>query len=165
METLFTILISISGLISLVASIIFIRALFPDRVEMIQTTLEDNWKRSFWLGLVNTVLVTIFVIGLASLGGGGPILYFPAFAIYAVFLIALLYGLSAFVQILGDRLFPDMSPVKRDVKAGSVFILTSLLPFVGWFLLFPYVISLSIGAVVITVFQNRKKKSEEERHN
>ena len=84
---------------------------------------------------------------------------------YGAFLIGLLFGLSAFIQILGERLFPDLNPVKRDVKAGAIFLLTSLLPFVGWFLLFPYVISLSVGAVVITLFQNRKrkeKKSEKE---
>jgi hypothetical protein len=158
MDTLGTILISILALITLVASFIFIRGLFPVRVNKIRTTLENQWKRSFWLGLMNTVLITIFVFGFGSLGNSSPLFYFPAFAMYGVFLIGLLYGLSAFIQILGERLFPDLNPVKRDIKAGSVFLLTSLLPFVGWFLLFPYVISLSVGAVVITIFQNRKKK-------
>ena len=110
--------------------------------------------------MVNTILITIFVFGFGSLGNGSPLFYFPAFAMYGAFLIGLLFGLSSFVQILGERLFPDLKPVKRDVKAGSVFLLTSLLPFVGWFLLFPYVISLSVGAVVITLFQNRKKREK-----
>ncbi len=160
MDTLGIILISTLALITLTASLIFIRGLFPVRVSQVQTTLENNWKRSFWLGLVNTILITIFVFGFGSLGNGSPLFYFPAFAMYGAFLIGLLFGLSAFVQILGERLFPDLNPVKRDVKAGSVFLLTSLLPFVGWFLLFPYVISLSVGAVVITLFQNRKKREK-----
>jgi len=155
MDTLGIILISILALITLLASFIFIRGLFPVRVNKVQTTLENNWKRSFWLGLVNTILITIFVIGFGSLGEGSPLFYFPAFAMYGTFLIGLLFGLSAFIQILGERLFPDLSPVKRDVRAGSVFLLTSLLPFVGWFLLFPYVISLSVGAVVITLFRKK----------
>jgi len=162
METFFTILISILALITLVASFIFFRGLFPDRVSKIQATLEDNWKRSFWLGLVNTILITVFVFGFGSLGNGSPIFYLPAFAMYGAFLIGLLFGLTAFVQILGERLFPDLDPVKRDMKAGAVFVLTSLLPFVGWFLLFPYVISLSVGAVVITIFQERKRRKKEE---
>jgi len=161
METLYIILISILALITLAASFIFIRGLFPVRVSKIQVTLEDNWKRSFWLGLVNTILITIFVVGFGSLGNGSPIFYIPAFAMYGAFLIGLLFGLSAFIQILGERLFPDLNPVKRDVKAGAIFLLTSLLPFVGWFLLFPYVLSLSVGAVVITLFQNRKRKEKE----
>ena len=160
MQTFYIILISILALITLVASLIFIRGLFPLRVHKVQTTLENNWKRSFWLGLVNTILITIFVFGFGSLGDGSPLFYFPAFAMYGVFLIGLLFGLSAFVQVLGERLFPDLDPVKRDIKAGSVFLLTSLLPFVGWFLLFPYVISLGMGAVVITLFQTRKKKEK-----
>ena len=160
MDTLGIILISTLALITLAASLIFIRGLFPVRVSKVQTTLENNWKRSFWLGLVNTILITIFVFGFGSLGNGSPLFYFPAFAMYGAFLIGLLFGLSAFVQILGERLFPDLNPVKRDVKAGSVFLLSSLLPFVGWFLLFPYVICLSVGAVVITLFQNRKKREK-----
>jgi len=163
METFFIILLSILALITLGASFIFVRGLFPVRVSKIQATLEDNWKRSFWLGLLNTVLITIFVFGFGSLGNGNPIFYFPAMAMYGVFLIGLLFGLTAFVQILGERLFPDLYPVKRDVKAGAIFLLTSLLPFVGWFLLFPYVISLSVGAVVITLFQNRKKREKKEK--
>jgi len=162
METFTIILLSILALITLVASFIFFRGLFPIRVSKIQATLENNWKRSFWLGLLNTILITIFVFGFGSLGNGSPLFYIPAFAMYGVFLIGLLFGLAAFVQILGERLFANLDPVKRDVKAGSVLLLTSLLPFVGWFLLFPYVISLSFGAVVITLLQNRKKKEKKE---
>jgi len=163
METIFVVLLSILALITLVASFIFIRGLFPVRVSKIQSTLENQWKRSFWLGLMNTILISIFVLGFGSLGNGSPIFYIPAFAMYGAFLIGLLFGLSAFVQILGERLFQDLNPVKRDIKAGSVFLLTSLLPFVGWFLLFPYVISISVGAVVITLFQNRKKREKKEK--
>lgn len=156
METIFVVLLSILALITLVASFIFFRGLFPVRVSKIQFTLENHWNRSFWLGLMNTILISIFVIGFGSLGNGSPIFYIPAMAIYGAFLIGLLFGLAAFVQILGERLFPDLYPVKRDVKAGAVFLLTSLLPFVGWFLIFPYVISLSVGAVVITLFRKNK---------
>lgn len=161
METFFIILLSILSLVTLVASFIFTRGLFPIRVDKVRSTLESNWKRSFWIGLVNTILITILVLGLGSLANGSPILLFPAFGIYGALLIGLLFGLSAFNLILGDKLFPDLDPVKRDIKAGTVLLLTSLLPFVGWFLLFPYVISLSVGAVVITLFQDRKKRKDE----
>lgn len=160
METFFIILLSIMSLITLGASFIFIRALFPVRVDKVRVTLETHWKRSFWLGLVNTILITVLVVGLGSLANGSPILYIPTFAMYGALLIGLLFGLSAFNLLLGERLFPDHNPVKRDVRAGAVLLLTSLLPFVGWFLLFPYVISLSVGAVVITLFQDRKKREK-----
>ena len=162
METIFVVLLSILALITLLASFIFFRGLFPVRVSKIQSTLENHWKRSFWLGLMNTILISIFVIGFGSLGNGSPIFYIPAMAMYGAFLIGLLFGLSAFVQILGERLFPDLNPVVRDIKAGSVFLLTSLLPFVGWFLLFPYVISLSVGAVVITLFRKNPTITDNE---
>ncbi|MCJ7734267.1 MAG: hypothetical protein MUP11_06940 [Anaerolineales bacterium] len=160
METISIILLSALSLVTLAASFIFTRGLFPERVEKVQQTLETNWKRSFWIGLINTVLISIFVIGLGALGQNSPIFYIPAFAIYGALLIGLLFGLTAFIQVLGERLFPDQSPVKRDIRAGAVFLLTGLLPFVGWFLLFPYVLSLSVGAVLITLF--RKKKSPDQ---
>ncbi len=153
MESLSIILITILSLITLVASFLFVRALFPLKVEKIRANLENHWQRAFWLGLINTILITIIVIGLGSLGKNFPIINIPAFAIYSFFLIGLLFGLTAFNQILGERLFPDLDPLKRDIRSGAVLMLTSLLPAVGWFLLFPYVVCLGIGAVQITLFQ------------
>ena len=158
METLIVIILSALSLIALVASLILMRGLFPARVERVRQTMEKNWRRSFWIGLLNTLLITIFVLGLGSLGEGAPIFYIPAFGIYGAFLIGLLYGLAAFLNILGNRLFPDQKPVQKDIRAGAVFLLASLLPVVGWFLLFPYGISLAAGAVIITLFQERKKR-------
>jgi len=158
METFFIIVLSGLSLVTLVAAFIFFRGLFPERVERIQTTLENNWKRSFWIGLLNTILISIFVVGLGSLGRNFGLFYIPAFGIYGAFLIGLLYGLTAFIQILGNRLFPDAGSVKKDIRAGSVFLLASMLPFIGWFLIFPYVISLSVGAVVINIFQRNKSE-------
>jgi hypothetical protein len=157
MQTLFVILFALLSLLALMASLILTRGLFPARVEQIHLTLENHWKRSFWIGLLNTFLITIFVLGLASLANSAPIFFIPAFGVYGALLIGLLFGLAAFVNFLGNRLFPDQSPVKKEIQAGTVFLLSSLLPVVGWFLIFPYVISLAVGSVVITLFQNRPK--------
>jgi hypothetical protein len=162
METLMIILLSALSLVTLVTALILIRGLFPIRVEKVQQTLENSWKRSFWIGLANTVLISVFVFGLASLGNNAPIFYIPAFGIYGAFLIGLLFGLTSFIQILGERLFPDFSPIKRDIRSGAVFLLACMLPVVGWFLLFPYIISLVIGAIVITLFQREKPGQEKE---
>jgi len=162
METLLIIILSALSLVTLVAAFLFIRGLFPLRVQKVQATMESNWKRSFWIGLANTVLISILVFGLGSLGNNVPLFFVPTFVIYGAFLIGLLFGLTAFVQILGDRLFADAAPVKKDVRAGAVLLLACLLPFVGWFLLFPYVLSLGVGAVIITLFQRERKKKKEE---
>ena len=158
METFAVLILSILSLITLIAAFVFTRGLFPHKVDLIQAALEDHWKRSFWLGLVNTVFITILVLGLGAIGNNYRIFYLPAFAIYGAFLIGLLFGLTAFIQLLGGRLFPERTPVQRDIRAGAVFLLTGLLPLVGWFLLFPYVICLGVGAVVLTLF--RKKPQE-----
>jgi hypothetical protein len=160
METLSVILLSLLSLVALISSMLFMRGLFPARVEKIRRTLEDHWRRSFWIGLLNTVLITVLVIGLSSLSQNAPVIYLPTFAIYGTFLIGLLYGLTAFISLLGDRLFPDFPINKKDIRAGAVFLLASLLPGVGWFLLFPYGLSLSVGAVVITMFQERRSRKK-----
>ncbi len=153
METFAVLILSTLSLITLIASFVFTRGLFPHKVDLIQTSLENHWKQSFWLGLVNTVFITILVLGLGAMGNNYRVFLLPAFAIYGVFLIGLLFGLTAFVQLLGGRLFPERTPVQRDIRAGLVFLLTGLLPVVGWFLLFPYVLCLSVGAVVLTLFR------------
>jgi hypothetical protein len=158
METLLIILLSALSLVTLVASLIFIQGLFPIRVQKVQATLEAQWKRSFWIGFANTILITIVVVGLASLGNNAGFFFIPAFVIYGTFLIGLLFGFSAFTQILGDRLFSEDRPVRKAVRSGTVFLLASLLPFVGWFLLFPYVICLAVGAVIITLFQKEENQ-------
>ena len=158
MQTLSVIFFAVLSLVALVASLLMIRGLFPARVDRVRQTLENHWKRSFWIGLLNTVLITIFVLGLGAIGNSAPIFFVPTFGIYGAFLIGLLFGLAAFVRVLGDQLYPDQGPVKKDIRGGTVFLLASLLPFVGWFLLFPYVVSLAVGAVVITLFQDRRSK-------
>lgn len=158
MQTLIVTIFALLSLIALIASLLVMRGLFPHRVNRVRQTLENHWKRSFWIGLLNTVLITIFVVGLAGIAESAPIFYILAFGIYGTFLIGLLYGLAAFIGFLAERLFPDHPPVKKETWAGAVFLLASLLPFVGWFLLFPYGISLAVGAVVITLFQERKQR-------
>lgn len=160
METFAVLLLTTLSLITLTASFIFTRGLFPHKVDLIQSALENHWKRSFWLGLVNTIFITILVLGLGSIGNNYRVFYLPTFAIFGTFLIGLLFGLTAFIQLLGGRLFPERTPVQRDVWAGAVLLLTGLLPVVGWFLLFPYVICLGVGAVVLTLFRKKPKAAK-----
>jgi hypothetical protein len=163
METLYLILLSMLSLVCLVASFLLMRGLFPVRVDLIRQTLEEHWKRSFWIGLLNTVLITLVVAGLGSLAQGAPILYILVFGIYGIYLVGLLFGLAAFVSLLGLRLFPELQPVKRETRSGAIFVLASLLPGAGWFLLFPYAVSLAVGAVVITLLQHRRKRAAGEK--
>jgi hypothetical protein len=160
METFAVLLLTTLSLITLITSFMFTRGLFPHKVDLIQSVLENHWKRSFWLGLVNTVFITILVLGLGSIGNNYRVFYLPTFAIFGTFLIGLLFGLTAFIQLLGGRLFPERTPVQRDIRAGAVLLLTGLLPVVGWFLLFPYVICLGVGSVVLTLFRKKPKAAK-----
>ena len=92
METLFIILITLLSLITLVAAFIFIRGLFPQRVSKVREAIENQWNRAFWIGLVNTIFISIIAFGLGSIAENAALLFIPTFAIYGAFLIGLLYG-------------------------------------------------------------------------
>lgn len=161
METISLLLILLVSAAALTASFHFLGGFFPRRVERIQTVLEENWKRSFWLGLVNSLLAAAVLLGLAALGDAVPIFILPGFALAGLVLTAVLFGLTALSSSLGERLFPDPGAFHQLNGGAGVMLLSFLAPIVGWFLLLPYALCLALGSVVLAVFQDRNHKSPE----
>lgn len=161
METISLLLILLISAFSLTASFHFLRGFFPRRVERLEEVLEGHWKRSFWLGLVNSLLAAAVLLGLAALGGALPFFFLPGFALAGLILTAVLFGLTALSISLGVRLFPDHGPFHRLTGGAGVMLLSFLVPIAGWFLLLPYALCLALGSVVLAVFQDKKQKSPE----
>jgi hypothetical protein len=58
--------------------------------------------------------------------------------------------------LIGERLFPDHA-IWKQILLGSICLsLACALPFVGWFLLLPYVGFVGIGAVILGFFEREK---------
>jgi len=58
--------------------------------------------------------------------------------------------------LIGERILPDL-PAWKQLPWGTVCLaLACALPFVGWFLLLPYVGFIGIGAVILGFFQRDK---------
>jgi MFS family permease len=161
METISLLLILLISAAALTSSFHFLGGFFPRRLERVQTVLEKNWKRSFWLGLVNILLAAAVLLGLAALGDAVPFFFLPGFALAGLVLTAVLFGLSALSSSLGARLFPDHGPFHRLTGGAGVMLLSLLTPIAGWFLLLPYALCLALGSVVLAVFQDRNHKSPE----
>ena len=149
--------------ISLIALFVILKSLFPIIVEDIRDYAETDAKRSFWLGLINFLFLVAISVGLASLGEGlrTSLLYIPFFLVIAFIIVGLCLGLAALVQLVGERLFPERTIVRRSIYASSMLYLACLTPFIGWFGLFPYIALIGFGGFILTIWQRIRPPKEE----
>lgn len=135
-----------------------IHALFANRVGKTQTVIDQTPGRSFGLGMVNFLFFGSIAFVLLSIAENtGPfikgLLTIPALLILT-FLIALSsIGLTSMVKVLSERIFPDLNSWKQIVWGSVVLCFAGALPFVGWFLLIPFILFISIGAAILGIVQ------------
>jgi hypothetical protein len=144
--------------ITLAAYVLVIGALFPNRVTKTQANINVALGRSFGLGMVNFLFFGLIAFVMLSLADkAGPfikgILTIPALLILAFLSILLSLGLTASIQYLAEQIFPDTVNWKRNLWAAIILSIACALPFVGWFLLLPYVGFVGIGATILSFFQ------------
>jgi hypothetical protein len=84
------------------------------------------------------------------------ILTIPAVVILGILAIVLSFGLAGMSNLIGERLFPDLPAWKQSLWGTVCLALACALPFVGWFLLLPYVGLIGIGAVILGFFQRNQ---------
>jgi len=144
--------------ISLAAYFLVIGTLFTSRVEKTQRVINQMPGRAFGVGLVNVLFFGVIAIVLSSVAenAGGfvkGVLTIPALLIIALLAILLSIGLTSMVNIFSTRIFTDMVPWKRNIWGSAILCFACALPFVGWFLLFPYISFVGVGAVILGFFQ------------
>jgi hypothetical protein len=144
--------------LGLIAYFMVVSALFPARVARAQALFERLPGRAFAIGLVNFLFfatAAFVLLSLANQAGGllKVILTLPALAFLLLLLIMLSLGLTAMVNLLGGRLFPDQTPWRRALTGAFLLGVGSAVPVAGWFLLFPYVGLCGMGAFILTFFQ------------
>ena len=152
--------------ISFVAYFLVTNALFPQRVGKTKEIIQSMPGRSFGIGFVNFAF--FFVIAFVLLAFSGRIqngifkslVMIPALIVLAVMSILLTFGLTAMSSYLGERIIPEAHPSKQTVWGTVCLCFGCALPFVGWFLLFPYIGFVGIGAFILGVFQKSVVKTE-----
>ncbi|MEM7031035.1 MAG: hypothetical protein AAF629_15825 [Chloroflexota bacterium] len=151
---LFVIVISA---ISLVALVIFIRAVFPQTSQRSQRYLQRSPWRSFFIGLVNYIFILGIIGAITSVGVDG--LNLVAVLILGVLIMITAVGLSGLCTLTGQRiaeLRDRETSLLQQVVWGIVTVeFACLLPFVGWFLFAPLFLMISFGAAVLG-WRNRK---------
>lgn len=144
--------------IGLAAYFLVINALFAKRVAKAQRIINQMPGRAIGIGLVNFLFFSVIVMILLSVaenmeGAIKVILTIPALLIAALMTIILSFGLAGMVNLVGERILPEHSSLKKTVWGTMMLTFASALPFVGWFLLLPYVVFLGFGAVILGFFQ------------
>ena len=145
----------------LAAYFLVLNALFGSRVTRTMSIAQSMPGRSFGIGLVNFLFFTVIALVLLSIAeNAGPfirgVLTIPAIILLALLAIALSLGLAGMSNLIGERIFPDL-PVWKQTLWGTVCLsLACALPFIGWFLLLPYVGFVGIGAVLLGFLQREQ---------
>ncbi|HLE03836.1 MAG TPA: hypothetical protein VI729_04380 [Anaerolineales bacterium] len=139
---------------SLVALFSLLRVLFPVQVGSAKLAAIEMPGRSFALGTVNLLLLSVIVAALGALGGGGGgIFQLLALILVGLLVIALGFGLAGMSVLIGERLLPDSSLARQTAWGSATLVLASLTPFLGWFGLFPYLAILGLGGFLIGLFR------------
>jgi hypothetical protein len=150
------ILVGVLALVSLVALFLVVTVLFPGLITQCGEALKTNNKRAFWLGFVNTLVVAIVVTVFALLAERMAEFFFlPAILILVFYIPTALFGLISIGRMIGERLFSKHDSIRQQSYGSVVMILACLFPFLGWYVLFPFLLSLGFGAFLVTVFQKK----------
>jgi len=144
------------------AYFLVLNALFVTRVTWTRAIAQSMPARSFGIGFVNFVFFAVIALVLLSLAENAGavvkgILTIPAVLIVAFLSIVLSFGLAGMSAFVGERIFPGL-PAWKQLLWGTVCLaLACSLPFVGWFLLLPYVGFVGFGAVILAFVQKENK--------
>jgi hypothetical protein len=160
MEILGLIVLLLASGITLIAFFAAISLLFPAPVQAIGKSLETSLGRSLLLGVVNflfffALAVLIFRLSEGLVAFGKAVMIFFALLILAVLAIFILGGLAALTRLLGGRLGNAKSPLSARLSGALLLILACLTPYVGWFLLTPLAVWISLGAAIQAIFRRK----------
>ena len=135
--------------VTLVALFLVMGALFPRQIAAVKSIGSSMPGRSFLLGLINVLFLSVIA---AALSGGGDLGQLIALLLFAVLVIGLAFGLAGMAPLIGERLLPESSGIRPVVWGAAIIIVASLTPFIGWFLLFPYLSFRGLGAFILSLF-------------
>ncbi|RIK31961.1 MAG: hypothetical protein DCC56_07250 [Anaerolineae bacterium] len=158
-ETLRVMLILISLAVTFACYFLVVSAFFNKRVLKTLNVAKASPARSFGIGFVNFLFFGTIAVALFALADGVGndfvrfIVLIPSLLLWLALTIILSLGLSAMVNILGERVFPELSAWKKSFWGTVILTFASALPFVGWFLLLPFVALTGFGAVILGFFQ------------
>ena len=157
-EIIAAIIIAIMGGVTIVALLVTLTYLLPNRVNRTAHILEAMPGRSFIIGLVNAlffgILAAVFIQG----GDFGGLL---ALLLMLALLGVSSIGLTGVLQVLRQRVYPQPEPslLVVNLKTAVLLVAAGLAPLIGWFVLTPVLLIMGLGAAIIVLVQRQPKKA------
>ena len=154
--------ILVGGSITLTAFIIVVGRLLPTPVALSAEAIKASLWKPFVIGLVNAVFfillaALLFNFARSQSGFFAGFIAMIALAIFAALGILASIGLSGFSFWLEERIYPDGHTLTTSLKSTILLVLGCMAPFVGWFLLTPFVIATGLGSAIQIVLRRKAK--------
>ena len=157
-ETIALILFVPAAIITLIALLILIPYLWPQRSTQASQILDKSPGRSFIIGFVNMLFFGILAIFLSQQGDFAGLL---ALLLLLALLGITVLGMGGFLLLLTSRLFfqPE-NELKARLKTAVLLILALFAPILGWFIFTPLLLIFGLGAGIVALFRRQKPKAE-----
>ena len=125
--------------------------LFPSVVGRAQTRIEKTLARTFWMGLVIVIAVTIPIVILMALPFG-PAKFF-GWILLAASLALSSIGSAGIAAHLGARLtqYSRVSPLSGFVRGAVILELAAFLPVIGWLFIWIPMLLTAFGATAFAL--------------
>lgn len=142
--------------VTLVALFVAMGVLFPRQIEAVKKTGGAMPGRSFLLGIINVLFLSVIA---AALSGGGDLGQVLALLLFSILVIGLAFGLAGMAPLIGARMLPESTALRQVAWGSLIMVVACLTPFVGWFLLFPYLSFRGLGALILGLFTRSRTES------
>lgn len=121
--------------------------LFPSMITRARIRVEKTLARTFWLGLVILIVVTIPIILLMAMPFGPA--KFLGWILLAVSLALSSIGSAGIAAHLGERMKHagnDYTPLGAFIRGAVVLELAVFFPIIGWLFVWPLILITAVGA-------------------
>jgi hypothetical protein len=137
-------------------------ALFPRVIQRSLRAADRSPGRSLLVGLVNILFFSVLGLGFASLAenSGAGVFQLVAVLLFGLLALLLAFGLTAMVQLIGGRMLPGVHQTWQSIAGGWALLLGSLTPFIGWFILLPYLAMVATGSVLLGWVRRRRPPAD-----
>ncbi|MCW5942802.1 MAG: hypothetical protein KIS66_11250 [Fimbriimonadaceae bacterium] len=128
------------------AAMVALAALFPRRVRQGQDALSAAPGRTLVVGLIETVTTVALALVLAN--ATAPLAkVLGAVLLFGLFFVAS-FGLASVASLVGAHLqeVDTVNAYQAFSRGAAVLIVACWLPFLGWFLFTPILLSVAVGA-------------------
>lgn len=161
-QGLMVLLLAVIVFFSVLALFNVVYVLFKSWIEETKQNARDSAGRSLAIGFVNALLITALCVGLWALGDNTAVPLFSALGLIlmAALVIAMVFGLTAMAVLVSERLLPEAQGWRQLAGGGGMLVLASLTPYVGWFLLFPYIAFRGLGGFIQSLARSWRERRE-----